>query len=74
MTDPPTIAPDVLQALLLADGELALLDVREARTFHAAHLNLARCAPLSGLELQVPDFVPRRSATVVVYDLSLIHI
>ncbi|MEJ8858542.1 rhodanese-like domain-containing protein [Variovorax robiniae] len=68
MTDPPTLAPDALQALLLADGELALLDVREARAFHAGHLNLARCAPLSGLELQVPDFVPRRGATVVVYD------
>ncbi|MEJ8845594.1 rhodanese-like domain-containing protein [Variovorax rhizosphaerae] len=68
MTDPPTIAPDALQALLLADGELALLDVREARAFHAAHLNLARSAPLSGLELQIPEFVPRRSATVVVYD------
>ncbi|WP_371319833.1 rhodanese-like domain-containing protein [Variovorax sp. dw_308] len=68
MTDPPMITPDALQALLLADGELALLDVREARAFHAGHLNLARCAPLSGLELQIPEFVPRRSATVVVYD------
>ncbi|MDM0116858.1 rhodanese-like domain-containing protein [Variovorax sp. J22R133] len=62
------IGPETLHALLLGDDELALLDVREARAFHAGHLNLARSAPLSSLELQVGAFVPRRAVTVVLYD------
>ena len=40
--DTSAIAPDALHALLMGNGELALLDVREARAFHAGHLNLAR--------------------------------
>lgn len=65
-----TLAPVLLQALLLAEpaGELALLDVRETRWFVQRHPNLARNAPLSGLELQVGAFVPRRSTPVVLYD------
>ncbi|RZL94817.1 MAG: rhodanese [Variovorax sp.] len=62
------ITPEALQAMLLGDSEMALLDVREARAFHAGHLNLARSAPLSGLELQIVSFVPRRRTTVVLYD------
>ena len=64
------IAPAELQALLLAEPatELALLDVRETRWFVQRHPNLARNAPLSGLELQVGALVPRRSTSVVLYD------
>lgn len=62
------ISPGVLQALLLGNSELALLDVREARWFCDAHLNLARLAPLSTLELQVGALVPRRTTELVVYD------
>ena len=67
---PTTLAPVLLQALLLAEpaGELALLDVRETRWLVQRHPNLARNAPLSGLELQVGAFVPRRSTPVVLYD------
>ncbi|HVR53787.1 MAG TPA: rhodanese-like domain-containing protein, partial [Pseudorhodoferax sp.] len=62
------LTPEALHALLLGDGELALLDVREARQANRAHPNLARHAPLSTLELQIGAFVPRRSVPVVVYD------
>ncbi|WP_256856715.1 rhodanese-like domain-containing protein [Variovorax sp. KK3] len=64
------ITPLDLQALLLGNAELALLDVREARWFCEAHLNLARLASLSSLELQVGAFVPRRSTPVVLVDES----
>jgi len=70
-TDPfatRAVSPEALQALLCGDGELALLDVREARAFHAGHLNLARSAPLSSLELQIRAFVPRPSTPLVLYD------
>ncbi len=62
------ISPDALFDLLLGSGELALLDVREARWFNASHLNLARLAPLSSLELLIAAFVPRPDTPVVVYD------
>ncbi|QSI28119.1 rhodanese [Variovorax sp. RKNM96] len=64
------IAPTELQALLLAEPvvELALLDVRETRWYVQRHPNLARNAPLSGLELQIGALVPRRSTPVVLYD------
>lgn len=64
------IAPAELWALLLAEpaAEIALLDVRETRWFVQRHLNLARNAPFSGLELQVGALVPRRSTPVVLLD------
>jgi rhodanese-related sulfurtransferase len=72
------ISPDELFALLLAEPlaepltepvvELAVLDVRETRWFVQRHLNLARNAPFSGLELQVGALVPRRSTPVVLID------
>ena len=62
------IAPQQLHALLLGDSELALLDVREARAFVGAHLNLARMTPLSGLELEVRVLVPRLATPVVLID------
>ncbi|WPB59208.1 rhodanese-like domain-containing protein [Xylophilus sp. GOD-11R] len=62
------ISPEALRMLLLQDDEIALLDVREARQAFGAHIALARHAPLSSLELQIPAFVPRRDTPVVVYD------
>src|SRR3954467_12848974 len=46
-------------------GEIALLDAREEGIFHAHHLLLASCVPLSRLELLIDDLVPRRSTRVV---------
>src|ERR1051325_3564615 len=54
-----------LKAQLHDGGEIALLDAREEGVFHARHLLLASCVPLSRLELMTDDLVPRRSTRVV---------
>ena len=54
-----------LKTQLHDGGEIALLDAREEGVFHARHLLLASCVPLSRLELLIDDLVPRRSARVV---------
>src|SRR3954452_4000749 len=54
-----------LKAQLHDGGEIALLDAREEGVFHARHLLLASCLPLSRLELLIDDLVPRRGTRVV---------
>ena len=54
-----------LKAQLHDGGEIAPLDAREEGIFHARHLLLASCVPLSRLELVIDDLVPRRGARVV---------
>src|SRR4051795_3815424 len=54
-----------LKAQLHDDGEIALLDAREEGIFHARHLLLASCVPLSRLELLIDDLVPRRGTRIV---------
>ena len=54
-----------LKAQLHDGGEIALLDAREEGVFHARHLLLASCVPLSRLELRIDDLVSRRNARVV---------
>src|SRR3954466_13347363 len=54
-----------LKAQLHDGGEISLLDAREEGVFHARHLLLASCVPLSRLELMVDDLVPRRGTRVV---------
>jgi rhodanese-related sulfurtransferase len=54
-----------LKAQLHDGGEIALLDAREEGVFHARHLLLASCVPLSRLELLIDDLVPRRGTRVV---------
>jgi rhodanese-related sulfurtransferase len=54
-----------LKAQLHDCGEIALLDAREEGVFHARHLLLASCLPLSRLELLIDDLVPRRGTRVV---------
>src|SRR3954471_11826072 len=54
-----------LKAQLHDGGEMALLDAREEGVFHARHLLLASCVPLSRLELLIDDLVPRRNTRVV---------
>lgn len=63
-----SISLDTLQQLLLGAHELALLDVREARHFVSGHLNLARLAPLSKLELEVGEQVPRITTPIILID------
>src|SRR4051812_10378364 len=59
------VDPHQLKAQLHDGGEIALLDAREEGVFHARHLLLASCLPLSRLELLIDDLVPRRGARVV---------
>ncbi len=54
--------------MLLANEELALIDVREEAVFGRAHLLYACCVPLSRLELSIAALVPRRSVRMVVCD------
>ncbi len=60
--------PGALRAMLVDDGELALLDVREERLYSESHLLFARSLPLSRLELRMARLVPRRSTRVVLVD------
>jgi rhodanese-related sulfurtransferase len=64
----PDISPRALQQLLGSAIELALLDVREARQYVAGHLNLARLAPLSTLELEIAERVPRKTTPIILVD------
>jgi rhodanese-related sulfurtransferase len=62
------LSPEALRQSILAGGELALLDVREAQPFVAGHILTASNAPLSRLEVVAPRLVPRRSVPVVLCD------
>ena len=52
------VAPAMLKKMLVDDGELALLDVREEGLFSQAHLLFACSVPLSRLELLIADLIP----------------
>jgi len=62
------ITPAQLRELLLAGGELALLDVREQGVHYQGHPFYACSLPLSRLELMVEDLVPRRTVPIVLLD------
>jgi rhodanese-related sulfurtransferase len=56
-------------ALLAADGEHAVIDVREEGVFtRDGHLFAAVPVPLSRLELRIGILVPRSATTIVVID------
>ncbi len=63
-----TLTPDELKNLLLGTDEIALIDVREQGVFSKAHLLYAACVPLSQLELQVGELVPRHDTLIVLVD------
>jgi rhodanese-related sulfurtransferase len=62
------VSAQALRHMLLDDGELALIDVREAGVFSKGHLLYACSVPLSRLELRADDLLPRRSVRMVVCD------
>ena len=65
---PTTInAPD-LKAKINDGDELALLDVREQGSFGSKHLFFSSCLPLSRLEMQIRDLVPRHDVRIVLTD------
>ena len=62
------MSPRDLMQRLAGFGELALLDVREQGVHYRGHPFYASSAPLSRLEMVMPDLVPRQSAPIVVFD------
>ncbi|MEC4589941.1 rhodanese-like domain-containing protein [Nitrospirillum amazonense] len=63
-----TVPPEDVRFHLIARRELALLDVREEDPYAQAHPLFAANLPLSRLELEVLDRVPRRDTAIVLYD------
>ncbi|MEJ5865322.1 rhodanese-related sulfurtransferase [Pseudomonas farsensis] len=57
-----------IRRALLAHEELALVDVREEDPFAQDHPLFAANIPLSKLEIEVYDRVPRRDTAITVYD------
>ncbi|WP_236210371.1 rhodanese-like domain-containing protein [Metapseudomonas otitidis] len=57
-----------IRSALLAHEEVALIDLREEAPFAEAHPLFAANIPLSKLELEVLDRVPRRDTAVTLYD------
>ena len=62
---PKPVTARELRELIVAGGELAILDLRGEGTFGDGHLLFAVPAPLSRLEMVIDDLVPRRSAPSV---------
>ena len=62
------ISPAIVRQMLVAGGELALLDVREQGVHSQGHPFYATSLPLSHLELRVEELVPRRTTPVVLLD------
>ncbi|PWR18268.1 rhodanese-like domain-containing protein [Zavarzinia compransoris] len=60
--------PHEVRQTLSAGLEIALLDLREEGPFAEAHPLFAASLPLSRLELEIFDRVPRRETPIVVYD------
>ena len=63
-----TVTPAEFRLALIARREIALIDLREEDPFAKAHPLFAACLPLSRLELDVLDRIPRKAALIVLYD------
>jgi rhodanese-related sulfurtransferase len=63
-----TVTPREVRQDWIARREIALLDLREEDPFARAHPLFASQLPLSRLELEILDRVPRKDAKIVLYD------
>jgi rhodanese-related sulfurtransferase len=63
-----TVTPAQVRLALIARREIALIDLREEDPFAKAHPLFAACLPLSRLELDVLDRIPRKAAPIALYD------
>jgi len=64
-----TVTAAEVRTMLRDGGELAVLDLREEGVFSEhGHLFFANSMPLSRLELQIRDLVPRPGTRIVVHD------
>ena len=57
-----------VRSSLIERREIALIDVREEGVFAESHPLFAASLPLSRLELEVLDRIPRQTVAIVVYD------
>ncbi len=64
----PSKTPADVRNALLAQQEIALIDVREEHPFAQAHPLFAANFPAGKLEIEVYTRIPRRSTAIVVYD------
>ena len=64
----PLITPHEVRRDLIARREIALLDLREEDPFAKAHPLFASQLPLSRLEVEILDRVPRKATKIVLYD------
>jgi rhodanese-related sulfurtransferase len=62
------MSPAAVMQALTARREIALIDLREEAAFATGHPLFAAQMPLSRLELEVLDRIPRRDTPVVLYD------
>jgi rhodanese-related sulfurtransferase len=62
------VSPQVVRGLLMTRREIAILDLREEARFASGHPLFAAHLPLSRLELEIFDRVPRRETLIVLYD------
>jgi len=63
-----SVSPAEVRLAFLLRREIALIDLREEDPFAKAHPLFAACLPLSRLELEVFDRIPRRDTPIVLYD------
>ena len=63
-----TLAPAELHAAVRAEGEIAVVDIREGGRFESGHVSVAIPLPLSEIELHVERLLPRKSIRLVVTD------
>jgi len=64
----PVVSPSEVRLALLVRREIALIDLREEDPFAKAHPLFAACLPLSRLEIEVLDRIPRKDTPIVLYD------
>jgi rhodanese-related sulfurtransferase len=62
------VSPADIRQSLLAGREIALIDLREEDLYSRDHPLFAANLPLSRLELEILDRVPRRDCRVILYD------
>jgi rhodanese-related sulfurtransferase len=63
-----TVSSAEVRFAWISRAEIALIDLREEDPFAKAHPLFAACLPLSRLELEIGDAVPRLTTPIVLYD------
>jgi rhodanese-related sulfurtransferase len=63
-----TASPAEVRFAWISRAEIALVDLREENPFAKAHPLFAACIPLSRLEFEALDAIPRHDTPIVLYD------